>query len=204
MIRRTALRLLLALATLPPAAASAAPRPAPAPARPVRVRLDTSLGPIVIQLETKRAPITSANFLRYVDQHKFDGTSFYRAARGKRDPREGLVQGGIDHNMPRTLPPIAHEPTSRTGLHHVDGTVSMARNDPGTAMGDFFIVIGDGSYLDASPGYPGYAAFGHIVSGMAVAKQILALPTFPGGWSSDTIGQSLRNPPKIITAKRLP
>ena len=201
MIRRSLLGLLLA-AALCPSAAEGAPRRRAAP--PVRVRIDTSYGPIVIALEMKRAPITCANFLRYVDAKRFDGTDFYRAARSDRNPKEGLVQGGVNHDATKSYFPIKLEPTNKTGLRHVNGTVSMARNDPNTAMGDFFIVLGDGSYLDASPGYPGYAAFGHVVSGMPVASRILAEPTFPGGWSQDTIGQSIRKPVKIIDARRVP
>jgi peptidyl-prolyl cis-trans isomerase A (cyclophilin A) len=79
----------------------------------------------------------------------------------------------------------------------------MARNDPGTAMGDFFITIGPAAGLDAAPGYPGYAAFGHVVKGMDVAKRILAKPTWPGGYSFDTMGQSIRQPVKIISATRV-
>jgi peptidyl-prolyl cis-trans isomerase A (cyclophilin A) len=201
MIRR-AVPLLIALAPIPATALPAQLRPAPAAL--VRVQLDTSEGPIVIALETKRAPITAGNFLAYVDQKKLDGTSFYRAARGTIRPTEGLVQGGINHNMVRSLVPIAHEPTTVTGLHHVDGTVSMARNAPGTAMGDFFIVVGPSQYLDAVPGgYPGYAAFGHVVSGMAIVRKILAAPTYKGGWSSDTMGQSIIKPVQIISAHRI-
>jgi peptidyl-prolyl cis-trans isomerase A (cyclophilin A) len=90
-----------------------------------------------------------------------------------------------------------------TGLKHVDGTISMARNDPGTAMGDFFITIGPAAGLDASPGYPGYAAFGHVVSGMDVAHRILAKPTYPGGYSRDTMGQTIRDRVKILSTTRV-
>ena len=179
---------------------------APADARPgalPRVAIVTSEGTIVVELEAKRAPISSANFLHYVDAHRFDGTTFYRAARAKSNPGRGLIQGGVDHDMPKTFFAIKHEPTSLTGIKHVDGTLSMARNDPGTAMGDFFITIGPAAGLDAAPGYPGYAAFGHVVKGMDVAKRILAKPTFPGGYSFDTMGQTIRKPVKIITAKRV-
>jgi peptidyl-prolyl cis-trans isomerase A (cyclophilin A) len=170
----------------------------------VRVRLETSAGPIVVAVETKRAPITAGNFLRYVDEKRFDGTTFYRAARNRNNPATGLVQGGNNHRVSRSLAPIAHEPTSRTGLRHVDGTLSMARNAPGTAMGDFFVTVGPAQYLDARPGYPGYAAFGHIVSGMDVIGRILALPTFPGGYSVETLGQSIRQPVRILSARRVP
>ncbi|MGE3746387.1 MAG: peptidylprolyl isomerase [Sphingomonadaceae bacterium] len=171
-----------------------------------RVRLETSMGPIVIEVDLRRAPITAKNFLAYADQKRFDGTSFYRAARYKSAQHYGLVQGGIDHTISRALVPIAHEPTSKTGLKHLDGTVSMARNRPGTAMGDFFICVGVCTYLDAGPNGqpPGYAAFGRVVSGMEIVRKILALPTYKGGYSRTTMGQSIIDRVKIVSARRLP
>jgi peptidyl-prolyl cis-trans isomerase A (cyclophilin A) len=169
----------------------------------VRVRIQTSEGPIVIALETRRAPITSANFLAYVDEKRFDGTKFYRAARSKTKPGTGLVQGGINHAAVRARLPIEHEPTSRTGLKHVDGTVSMARNAPGTAMGDFFITVGASPYLDARPGSVGYAAFGRVIEGMDIVRKILASPTYPGGRSEQTMGQTIITPTRIISARRV-
>lgn len=196
MIRRLA-AVLCALLTL-----VALPHTAAAEALP-RVRLETSAGSIVIELETKKAPITAGNFLAYVDGKKFDGTTFYRAARNKRAPEYGLVQGGINHRVVGALLPIEHEPTTKTGLRHIDGTVSMARNAPGTAMGDFFITIGKGAYLDARGDYAGYAAFGQVVEGMDVVRKILAAPTYPGGRSENTIGQSIIKPIRIIRARRV-
>ncbi len=197
-MRRRALLLVLLSAGVPTFAAP------PAGGGPVRVLLTTGIGPIVIAVDVRHAPITAKNFLAYVDQHRFDGMSFYRAARSRSHPGQGLVQGGIDHRMPKALAPIAHEPTSRTGLRHVDGTISMARNAPGTAMGDFFVTVGPAPTLDAAPNYPGYAAFGHIVSGMPLIRRMLAAPTYAGGWSYDTIGQSIVKPIPIVTARRLP
>lgn len=184
----------LALAVFPgTAAAEALPR----------VRLETSAGTIVIELETKRAPITAGNFLAYVDGGKFDGKTFYRAARNKKAPEYGLVQGGLNHRVVGALLPIEHEPTSKTGLRHLDGTVSMARHAPGTAMGDFFITIGRAAYLDAREGSPGYAAFGRVVEGMDVVRKILASPTYPGGRSQNTIGQMIIKPVRIVRARRV-
>lgn len=193
-MKAVAFALLLSLAAAPSVAAT------PSSAR---VRLDTEMGPIVIEVDLKRAPITSRNFLAYVDRRLFDGRTFYRAARRKDDPKLGLVQGGIDHKVHGALIPIAHEPTSKTGLSHVDGTVSMARNAPGTAMGDFFITVGPSLYLDATADKPGYAAFGRVVSGMPIVRRILALPTHPGGYSRATMGQSIRKPVLIRTARRV-
>jgi peptidyl-prolyl cis-trans isomerase A (cyclophilin A) len=195
--RRAALALLALIVV--PAPALAKPEPAI-----VRVRLETSAGPITIALEMKRAPITAGNFLLYVEEKRFDGTSFYRAARSRKSDRYGLVQGGVNRVAKRSHIPIPHEPNDRTGIKHVDGTLSMARNAPGTAMGDFFITIGAAPYLDAAPGHPGYAAFGHVVEGMPVVRKILAGKTYPGGWSAQTMGQALVSPVRIIRAKRLP
>jgi peptidyl-prolyl cis-trans isomerase A (cyclophilin A) len=105
--------------------------------------------------------------------------------------------------LKRAFNPIPHEPTTKTGLKHLDGTVSMARNAPGSAMGDFFITIGAAPALDATPTYPGYAAFGRVVGGMATVRKILASPTYPGGYSKATIGQSIINRILIISAKRI-
>ncbi len=189
--------LLLAASLVLPAAARA-----PSPAN-VRVRMDTSLGPIVIDLDLRHAPITAGNFLTYVDEHRFDETSFYRAAPGKTDPHRGFVQGGIDVDVTRARFPIAHEPTTLTGIHHLDGTISMARNDPGTAAGNFTIMVGDQRFMDARPGFPGYAAFGHVVDGMAVVRRMLTLPTYPGGRSAAMLNQTLRQPVRIIHVQRI-
>jgi peptidyl-prolyl cis-trans isomerase A (cyclophilin A) len=191
---RVLIGLLLALSAFP--AGAAGPPPA-------RVRIETSLGTIVVEVDMKHAPVTSANFLAYADEKRFDGTMFYRAARNKGDPRRGLIQGGIDSKVRKARWPIAHEPTNRTGLRHIDGTLSMARNAPGSAMGDFFITIGTASYLDAREGSPGYAAFGRVVSGMPVVHRILALPTWPGGRSQTTKGQHIREPIRILTVRRV-
>lgn len=191
-------RALLAFLLLPAAAMAG-----PAAPQSAKVRLDTDEGPIVIALEMRRAPVTAGNFLRYVETGKLDGTFFYRAARNSRSPTYGLIQGGIDHDLKRSFFPIRHEPTSQTGLRHVDGTVSMARNQPGTAMGDFFITLGPAPGLDARGAYIGYAAFGHVLSGMDTARRILAKPTWPGGLSVETKGQTIRRPVRIISARRI-
>ncbi|HEY0445384.1 MAG TPA: peptidylprolyl isomerase, partial [Allosphingosinicella sp.] len=135
---------------VPPSAPSPA-APAPRPAT-VRVLLQTGEGSITVELEKERAPVTTANFLRYVDEKRLDGIVFYRAM--KVAPGYGLVQGGV-RDPRRLLPPIAHEPTSRTGLSHVDGAISMARHEPGSATADFFITVGAMPAMDADPGQPG-------------------------------------------------
>ena len=174
----------------------------PALAAP-RVAIKTSLGTIVVELAEKQAPITAKNFLHYVEAGQFDGTNFYRAARSPSAPQFGLIQGGIDHNMRRAFFSIDHEPTSKTGLKHVDGTISMARNAPGTAMGDFFICVGAQPSLDARWQYPGYAAFGRVVSGMSVVKKILAAPTWIGRGRGAMKNQVIKQRIPIISARRI-
>ncbi|MFQ3596135.1 MAG: peptidylprolyl isomerase, partial [Sphingomonadaceae bacterium] len=145
MIRAALLAVLLAL----PAAAQETPEP-PAP-RTETLVLDTPLGAIKLALEVERAPITSANFLRYVREKRLDGATFYRALKLKEDGSYGLVQGGLRNDPKKILPPIAHEPTTQTGLSHADGAISMARAAPGSAQMDFFIIVGGLPSLDANP-----------------------------------------------------
>jgi peptidyl-prolyl cis-trans isomerase A (cyclophilin A) len=189
-----------------PPAAGVAPQPlaaTPAPAT-VKVVLKTSLGDIVLAVETERAPITSANFLRYVDQKRLDGSDFYRAMAVGDDGQYGLIQRGLRGNPKRVLKPISHEPTTSTGLSHVSGAISMARADPGTATADFFIVIGDLVALDAQPngGDPGYAVFGHVVDGMDVVHVIFGQPRSATAGEGIMRGQMLAAPVKILTARR--
>lgn len=173
------------------------------------VVLETELGEIVIALETERAPITAANFLRYVDEKRLDGTVFYRAMRlDWGEQPNGLIQGGTEFNPRRIRPPIAHEPTNLTGVTHVIGAISMARNEPGTATGDFSIMLSPQPGLDAQPDSedpelrPGYAAFGRVIEGMDVVRAIFDAPVDPDkgeGWMK---GQILAQPVRIVRARR--
>lgn len=200
------LALCAAMLCAAPALAQVAPAPAEAP-KPaaVTVRLDTSDGPILLELEKERAPITTANFLRYVDAKRFDGMEFYRAMR--LGPDSGLIQGGIQGDGTRAFPPIAHEPTSKTGILHTDGTISLARFAPGTARADFFITIGPIPFLDAHPDQPGdnagFAAFGHVVEGMDVVRRILAAPISATKGEGPMRGQMIAAPIRILTARRV-
>ena len=170
----------------------------------VRVRLETDAGPILLELDHKSAPVTTANFVGYVEQHRFDGTFFYRAARTKGAQGRGFVQGGIRHSARRSFPPIEHEPTTKTGLKHVDGTVSMARAAPAGAMGDFFIIVGGTMpAMDAKPGSPGFAAFGRVKEGMEVVRAILEAPTVPNAGRGAMRGQMIEKPVRIIRASRV-
>jgi peptidyl-prolyl cis-trans isomerase A (cyclophilin A) len=147
-----------------------------------------------------------SNFLRYVDLKRYDGISFYRAVPVPNEPSQGFVQAGIREDARKILPPIAHESTTKTGLHHSDGAISMARNAPGTATCDFFIIVGDMTYMDANPAAPGdnlgYAVFGRVVEGMDVVKKILAAPRSPTAGVGVMKGQMLAAPVKILTARR--
>ncbi|MEE4199153.1 peptidylprolyl isomerase [Erythrobacter sp.] len=175
----------------------------------VDVVLDTAMGPITIALETERAPITAGNFLRYVEEGRFDGTVFYRAMHLDRgEGPNGLLQGGTQWDPTRVLPGIAHEPTTLTGLSHTSGALSMAMGEPGTANGDFSIMIGDQTGLDANPSAEdpvwqnGYAVFGYVTEGMDVVKAIHAGAIDPDkgeGWMK---GQMLAQPVTIVEARR--
>lgn len=175
---------------------------APAPGM-IRVRLNTSAGAIVIALDAKHAPKTVANFLAYVDDGRLDGTTFYRASRRPGQPKFGFIQGGIGNDPRRTLArPVPLEPTSATGLHHVDGTISMAHGaNPDSGDANFSIMVGANPGLDAHGGSKGFAAFGQVVQGMDVVRKILAMPS--AGGTGAMRGQMLTQPVKIITAQRL-
>jgi peptidyl-prolyl cis-trans isomerase A (cyclophilin A) len=190
------------------AALAASPALAQAPAGPVRVALETPQGRIVFEVRTDKAPITGGNFLRYVDAKRYDGAKFYRASRAPTMPQIGLVQGGLQNDPAKLFPPIAHESTAKTGLSNKDGWVSIARWAPGTATADFFICVGDQTYLDANPSASGdnqgFAVFAQVVEGMDVVKKILALPTNPTAGTGAMKGEMLDPPVTIVTARRAP
>lgn len=175
------------------------------------VVLHTEMGDIVVALETERAPVSAANFLRYVDEKRLDGTVFYRAMHLEwGEQPNGLIQGGANNDPARLLPPIAHEPTNLTGVKHIAGAISMARYDPGTATGDFSLLVSAQPGLDAAPDSDnpdlraGYAAFGHVVAGIEVVRAIFDAPIDPDkgdGWMK---GQMLARPVKILSAERAP
>jgi len=189
-----------------------APSPAPAPpAKPdPKVKLETAQGVIVVELFPDKAPITVANYLKYVDRGLFNGATFYRASRppGYAGTDYGLIQGGLQNDPKKVLPPIAHESTIKTGLtHKTEGTISMGRHAPGTAQSDWSITLGDMSYLDADPKdprkTPGFAAFGQVVEGLDVVQKIIALPTDPNRGEGAMKGEMLKAPVKITRASRL-
>jgi peptidyl-prolyl cis-trans isomerase A (cyclophilin A) len=222
MLKRIAL-LALILAT-PLAAAPVRHKAAPAPAQSLpkyatppaiqlqdveHVVLTTDQGEIVLELDGKHAPITTLNFLRYAVSKRFDGILFYRAMHLPwGTPPSGLIQAGTQGDPRRLLPPIAHEPTTVTGVHHKAGAISMARYAPGTATGDFSILVSDIDGLDANPkadsedDRQGYAAFGHVVKGMDVVRRIFDASLDPDKGEGVMKGQMLSQPVKIISARR--
>jgi peptidyl-prolyl cis-trans isomerase A (cyclophilin A) len=187
------------------AAAALAARPAWAQAARTRVRLQTDKGVIVVELADDKAPITVANFLRYVDTGRMNGAAFYRASRAPGAPTVGIIEGGVK-DPAKLFPPIAHESTLTTGLKHLDGTLSMARFAPGTAAADFTICCGDAPYLDAHPDQPGdnvgYAAFGQVTDGMDVARTILAMPTTGSADNPAMKGEIIDPPVRIVSVRR--
>jgi len=135
---------------------------------------------------------------------------FYRAMHLKwGEQPNGLIQAGTRNDPKRNLPPVPHEPTNITGISHKAGTLSMARYAPGTATGDFSIMVSDQPGLDAQPdsadpeAKAGYAAFGQVIEGMDVVKAIFAAPISETEGEGFMRGQMLAQPVKIITARRL-
>ena len=195
--RRTLIGAVGLLAAAPASVLAAGAKP--------RVAIQTEHGTIVIELEDKKAPITSANFLRYVDARKYDGGTFYRASRTKGVKGAGSIQGGPPDRA-RRFAPIAHESTRQTGIKHRAGTISMARNAPGSATCDFFICASPMPYLDAHPGAPGdnlgFAAFGQVVQGLDIVKKILALPANGPAPYPQMKGQMLEPKVAITSMKR--
>jgi len=152
---------------------------------PPQVRIVTPIGTITLELDPIHAPVTTANFLRYVDEGFYTGGQFFRTVTDDNQPFDtvkiAVIQGGADPaRSGDAYPPIALERTSDTGLTHLDGTVSMARSEPDTAANSFFICVGDQPELDygggRNPDGQGFAAFGHVVDGIDVVRAINLLP----------------------------
>jgi peptidyl-prolyl cis-trans isomerase A (cyclophilin A) len=192
----TAVFLATSAATGPSAQSPAAPANTPV------IAIETEAGTIRVELDPQRAPATVANFLRYVNEHFFDGTAFYRAVTPDNQPTNPIkievIQGGANDSK-QTYPAIALERTSVTRIKHTDGTISMARNSPDTATSEFFICIGDQPALDEgglrNPDGQGFAAFGHVVAGMDIVRRIQHAPVQ---------GQMLTPPVVITRMSRVP
>jgi peptidyl-prolyl cis-trans isomerase A (cyclophilin A) len=171
---------------------------------PVRVLVQTELGDIVLEIDTKHAPNTAANFLRYLDAGHYDGGSFHRTVKMDNQPdspvKIEVIQAGVSAERTRDgFPPIPIERTSVTGLRHTDGTISMARGQPDSATSGWFVCINDQPSLDfggaRNPDGQGFAAFGHVVQGMDVVRRIQRAP--------NTDAQRLTPPIKIVKAARV-
>ncbi len=192
-----------AFAAFAPALAQDAPASAPPPPLPL-VEIATDVGTLTVEVDTRRAPITGANFLAYVDRKMLDGVVFYRVVKAAED--FGFVQFGGLGDPKRTLPPIAHEPTSQTGLSHTDGVLSVARFEPGSARGEFTIMLGAQTSLDANPSAPGdnlgYAAFAKVVKGREVLTRILDTPIDPAKTIGGVFAGEMPGTPVRITSAR--
>lgn len=163
----------------------------------VPVAIDTSAGRIVVALDRLHAPLTTSNFLAYVDAKKFDGESFYRAMPYGDG---GLIQGGITTDGRKLNPPVAFESSDKTGIHNKAGAIAMAALAPGKAQADFFIETVD---IPAFDGPNGFAAFGQVVEGMDVVKKILASPVSATKGDGAMKGQMLDPVVKILKVRRL-
>lgn len=176
---------------------------APLLAQSVRVRMETQLGVIEIDVDAAHAPATAENFLKYADGGFYDGGAFHRTVKADNQPsnkiRIQVVQAGINpEKRSQELPPVVLERTSATGLKHLDGVISMARSGPDSATSDFFICIGDQPSLDfggmRNPDGQGFAAFGRVVQGMDVVRKIQQAPAE---------GQNLKPPVRIVSVRRV-
>jgi len=170
-----------------------------------KILVKTDQGNIQLELYPKKAPLTCENFLKYVDDKKYDGAIFYRVVRLNNQPDKKVkievIQGGLQNDTTGNFVPIAHETTKMTGIKHLNGIISMARTIPGSASSEFFICINDQPELDfegkRNPDGQGFAAFGKVISGMGVVQKIQQRETGEGEKM-----QSLKKPVKIISMRR--
>ena len=143
--------------------------------------METSIGTISAELFPKQAPITVKNFLSYIKQNRYDECHFYRVVHSNNQPENKIlievIQGGLGiEKNPKDLKAITHENTDQTNILHKNGTISMARLEPGTASSEFFICVNDQPELDyggkRNPDGQGFAAFGQVIKGMEIVKKI--------------------------------
>jgi peptidyl-prolyl cis-trans isomerase A (cyclophilin A) len=165
------------------------------------VQISTAMGNIIVAVDITHAPVSSANFLRYVAHRLYDGGMFHRTVTLANQPNNAVkievIQAGIDPARQREeFAPIALERTSATGIKHVAGVISMARDGPDTASSDFFICVTDQPSLDfggaRNPDGQGFAAFGQVVRGMEVVRRIQ---------QAKASGQTLTPPVKILSIR---
>ena len=151
----------------------------------IQIEIKTELGFIIAELYTDKAPVTCANFIKYIDKQKFTGANFYRVVRmnnqANNEIKIEVIQGGLGFDVKESpFPPIIHETTKQTGILHENGTLSMARAGIGTATSEFFICINDQPELDyggkRNSDGQGFAAFGKVIEGMNIIKEIQNMP----------------------------
>ena len=175
----------------------------------VRLILATPPGDITLELYPKRAPLSCAAFLACVDAHLYDGGKFTRVVRAdndRRKPRINVVQGAAATDL-KTQKTIAHEGTRTTGLHHIDGALSLPRDGVGTATGaEFFICVGDNAGLDEggtrNPDLAGYAVFGRVAAGMDAVRRIWTMDASGPSEDAVTKDQMLLHPVPINAIRR--
>lgn len=182
----------------------------------IAIVIQTEKGHIEAVLDEVKAPITVANFLRYLDDGHYNGGQFHRTVRSKFDNQPqnpikiDVIQGSTRTATARNAyPPIALERTSQTGLRHIDGALSMARGEnPDSATSDFFICIGPQPELDAggkrNPDGQGFAVFGRVTKGMDAVRKIHDSPSGPTGPGANaaSAGNQRLTPPIAIRAIR--
>ena len=178
----------------------------------VRVRVQTELGDIVIAVDQAKAPVTAANFLRYVDAGHYDGGTWHRTVKMDNQPESTIkievIQAGVNADRAKEgFPAIALERTNKTSLLHKDGVISMARGAADSATSGWFICINDQPSLDfggmRNPDGQGFAAFGRVVSGLDVVRKIQAAPSSTTR-VTNAEAQRLTPPIKIVKVARIP
>lgn len=151
------------------------------------VLIQTEAGDIEAELYTDKAPETAGAFLKNAEEGLYKNSTFYRILNDANQPSDApkseLIQGGIwksNYKKASSLPGIPHESTKQTGILHVNGVLSLARLEPGTASSEFFICVGDQPGFDFggnnNPDGQGYAAFGKVVKGMDIVNRIYNRP----------------------------
>jgi len=176
-----------------------------------RVLVQTELGDIVVEVDQARAPITAANFLRYVDAGHYNGGTWHRTVKMDNQPQSEIkievIQAGVNPEYAKQgFDPIPLERTTVTGILHKDGVISMARTAPDSATSGWFICINDQPSLDfggqRNPDGQGFAAFGRVVEGMDVVRKIQQAPS-SADRTTNAEAQRLTPPIKILKVARL-
>jgi len=173
--------------------------------------VETELGIIMLEVDQAKAPVTAANFLRYVDAGHYNGGTWHRTVKMDNQPESTIkievIQAGVNPDRAKDgFAPIALERTNKTGLLHKDGVISMARGTADSATSGWFICINDQPSLDfggqRNPDGQGFAAFGRVVTGMDVVRKIQAAPS-SATRTTNADAQRLTPPIKIVSVARV-